>query len=199
MIACMQMEFKNRRGNTEKDINNSNIDLVIFKIFNMFLQMKVNSLFADISRNFKEKHLYDTISLASRITTQRSFKQLIGEIKLLLPEYFGFESVGILLLDTKTKDLFTIAYIQKDEKVVGEGAEYAESSDIISFPSTLGITGLVFQTGEVYICNQATTDRKFMADIDNLSSIIEVDNFMIGPIFNDKKSSPVGIVQLMNK
>lgn len=78
-----------------------------------------------------------------------------------------------------------------------DGDEYTDTGDIISFPSTLGITGSVFQSGQVYISNTAKTDRRFMPDIDNLSSSIEVDTFMIGPIYiNDK---PVGVIQLINK
>lgn len=102
-------------------------------------------------------------------------------------------------MDTKTKDLFTISDIQKDSSEVKEGDEYADSCDIISFPSTLGITGHVYQSEEVYVCNHALNDRKFMPDIDNLSSIIEVENFMIGPIYNNLSSKPIGIVQLINK
>ena len=124
---------------------------------------------------------------------------MIKEINELLPEYFGFESVGVLLLDTKTKDLFTITDVHKEKNEIKEGDEYAEWSDTISFPSNLGITGHVYHTGEIFICNQASTERRFLADIDNLSSIIEVDNFMIGPIYNDLAAQPIGIIQLINK
>ena len=195
----MQLDYKVKRGTTDKDKLNANIDNLIFGIFCSFIQMKWESLFSEMESIFKEKQLFDTICLASKITTQRSYKSLINEAKKLLPEYFGFESVGVLLLDTKTMDLFTIAEIQKDMSDVKEGDEYAESGDTISFPSTLGITGQVYQTKEVYICNHALNDRKFMADIDNLSSIIEVENFMIGPIFNTSTPQPIGIIQLINK
>ena len=148
---------------------------------------------------FKEKHLFDTLNLVSKITTQRSYKALIKEISDLLPVYFGFESVGVLLSDTKTKDLFTITDFQKDKKDIKEGDEYAEWSDTISIPSNLGLTGQVYKTGEIFICNQAATERRFVADVDNLSSVMEVDNFMIGPIYNDPTARPIGIVQLINK
>jgi hypothetical protein len=38
-------------------------------------------------------------------------------VKRALPEFFGFEGVGILFLDQKTKELFTIDVNFSDEEL----------------------------------------------------------------------------------
>lgn len=61
-----------------------------------------------------------------------------------------------------------------------------KNTTVIRFPSSLGVTGFVFNNGELYICNKATKDSKFSSDIDNLGSQGDVNNFMIGPIYGHK-------------
>ena len=62
----------------------------------------------------------------------------------------------------------------------------------------------MFQKGKisqssVFICNEANRERKFIPDIDNLSGSAEPENFLIGPIYDNNKKVPVGIIQLVNK
>lgn len=199
IVAALQIEYKQKRGVREKDIRNSNIDQMLFGLYASVVQAKVETILAQMDSQDKHQHLFDTLSLASRITTQRSYRALIKQIKLLLPAYFEFESVGVLLLDTKTDDLFTIADIDMTDEELKNGKEYSDSKDIISFPSTLGITGYAFQEGRVFICNEVNKERRFMPDIDNLSSISEPHNFLIGPIYDSKDKTPVGVIQLVNK
>ena len=72
------------------------------------------------------------------------------------------------------------------------------NNTIIRFPSSLGVTGFVYNSGELYICNKANKDSKFSADIDNLGALGDVNNFMIGPVFghkdNENKKLPLGIL-----
>lgn len=105
--------------------------------------MKLDSLLLRIECEQKSKHLMDTLSLASKISTQRSFKSLIKVVKDLLPKYFGFESVGILLLDMKSHNLFTVSDSTTDE--IGLDEEFSANDTVISFPNNLGISGSVFQ------------------------------------------------------
>ncbi|CAI2375929.1 unnamed protein product [Moneuplotes crassus] len=198
IIAGIQLLYKAKRGFSGKETRTFNIDQIIFRMFTSLVQIKMNELFAERRYRFQTKHLYDTMSLSSKITTQKSYKSLIREVKNLLPPYFDFESVGVLLLDTKTKNLFTISEIQKEGEE-SDCDEYADSGDIISFPSNIGITGLIFNSEEVYISNDAQKDMKFTSDIDNLTSITEVFNFMIGPVYASQRNKPVGVIQLMNK
>lgn len=77
----MQLEYKYKKNANERDRKSANIDMLIYEIFSSFMQMKLESLFSEMNSSFREKHLFDTISLASKITTQRSYVTLINEIK----------------------------------------------------------------------------------------------------------------------
>ena len=198
IIAGFQIENKNKRGFPEKKIKISEIDQVLFEILTSMVQLKMDELLVKRDLIVKTNHLFDTLSLAARITTQRSYKALIREIKIMLPPYFEFGAVAILLFDTKTHHLFTISEVKKAEDAHG-CEEYSDSGDVLSFPCNIGITGQVFETEEVYIWNNTENDQKFTSDIDNLTEIAEVYNFMIGPVYTSKKNSPVGVIQLINK
>jgi hypothetical protein len=123
-------------------------------------------------------------------------------MKTTLPEFFDFESIGILLRDLKSQELFTIAESYENQDNEEKGDEF-KNTMIIRFPSSLGVTGYVYNTGELYICNKATKDSKFSSDIDNLGATGDVHNFMIGPIYghkdNDNKKLPIGVLQFTNK
>lgn len=104
-------------------------------------------------------------------------------MKLVLPKFMGFDGIGILLKDTKTSELYTISEnFDKIDLDYEMGDEFRKST-IIKFPSSLGVTGYVFGSGELYAANRAKKDTKYSADIDNLTNIGEVNNFLIGPIF----------------
>ena len=115
-------------------------------------------------------------------------------MKSKLPKFMNFEAVGVLLYDKKLDKLYSVTEESKVETDIQD-----ETDTMIKFPSTLGITGIVFQSGEIYISNKATKETKMRSDIDNLSSCTDVYNFMIGPIYGENKETPIGIVQFFNK
>jgi hypothetical protein len=79
--------------------------------------------------------------------------------------------------------LFTISEnFEKLDSDYEMGDEFRKST-IIKFPSSLGVTGTVYGSGELYMTNKAKKETKYSSDIDNLTNIGEVNNFMIGPIF----------------
>jgi len=69
----------------------------------------------------------------------------------------------------------------------------------MNFPCNSGISGVVFQTGSIYISNNATKETKFIDELDNQSSCTDVKNFMIGPVYGERKDTPCGIIQFINK
>ena len=69
----------------------------------------------------------------------------------------------------------------------------------MNFPCNSGISGLVFQTGQLYISNNAAKENKFIDEIDNQSSVTDIKNFMIGPVYGERKDIPCGIIQFVNK
>lgn len=67
------------------------------------------------------------------------------------------------------------------------------------FPVSSGLSGHVFQSGKVYIGNDAEKETNFVDEIDNQTKQRSVKNFMIGPVFGKDKSRPIGIIQFINK
>ena len=60
-----------------------------------------------------EKEVVQTIKAASVICTQRSYSDYIMNCRKILPQFFGFEGVGILFRDQLTDNLFSI---EQDEQ-----------------------------------------------------------------------------------
>ena len=81
-------------------------------------------------------------------------------MRTVLPLFFEFESVGILLRDLKTNELFSIAESFENSDNEQNGDEF-KNTTIIRYPSSLGVTGYVYSNKELYICNKATKDSKF--------------------------------------
>lgn len=55
----------------------------------------------------REKAVVDTLRLTSEICTQRHHEGLFRKMKENLPEFFGFESVGVLIYNFDSNWLFT--------------------------------------------------------------------------------------------
>ena len=69
----------------------------------------------------------------------------------------------------------------------------------MNFPCNSVISGIVFQSGQIFISNNATKETKFIDEIDNQSNSTDVKNFMIGPVYGERKDIPCGIIQFLNK
>ena len=112
-----------------------------------------------------QQHMVDIKRTASVISTQRSYADLIFKIKKILPEFMGFDGIGILFRDTKTDNLFTISdtideadlrMIKEHEEKLKRGELLSEDDKLVDFerqfrekamhvyPNTLGVTGQVF-------------------------------------------------------
>lgn len=114
--------------------------------------MKVDQLQAlRQNREIKEEMLA-AIRMAGHICTQRSQLELVKSIKQQLPDFFGFEAVGLMLRDQKTDLIFTINELSKEENLrrLDEDEESQRAAGsfrgtrTITFPNNLGATGEVF-------------------------------------------------------
>lgn len=78
--------------------------------------------------------MVDTIKTSSIISTQRSYADLIFKIKRILPEFMGFEGIGILFRDTKTDNLFTISdtFDESDLKMIKLFEEKLKRGEFLS-------------------------------------------------------------------
>ena len=139
------------------------------------------------------------------ITTQRSYVDYIYEVRKILPQYFGFEGVGILFRDIKTNNLFSIdnrededdnSIIKTKEQKIANGEELTDEEKILDaerqykkrnrhqYPNYLGITGEAFHSGEIIISNKISQSSNFVPSIDNLTHTVkDVHSLMMVPIF----------------
>lgn len=179
------MEAK-RKKTTNSPVGFYMVDEVVMKMVTAVFQMKLDKLIAEQEIVTKEEEVVNTIQLASSICTQRSYRDLLRVMKTALPKFFGFDALGILLRDAKTQELFTISENNERAPEEEEPGDEFRKATVIRFPSTLGITGHVFNTGEIFMSNKASRESRFSTDIDNLSSPGDVNNFLIGPIFSHK-------------
>ena len=53
----------------------------------------------------------------------------------------------------------------------------------ITFPNNQGISGKVFHKNEIFYSNEVSKEYQFTGDIDNLTGIKDVRNFLIGPVY----------------
>lgn len=188
----MGIQLESKRNKSNKPLGFAMIDEHIVKMFCHYIHMKIERMLAKKEAQVRERNVVETIQLTSDICTQRSHQGIIEKLKDKLPSFMEFDSVGVLLYDKNNDKLFSIVEETK------EGSTETVNT-IIRFPWNLGITGIVFQSGKLYISNNATKETKMRSDIDNLSSCTDVQNFMIGPIYGDDKKTPIGLVQFFNK
>ena len=136
--------------------------------------------------------------IAGEICTARTQVQLLRGIRKTLPEFFGFESVGILIRDMKTDQMFTLNELKNDdhEEWMRQHAvdydttkalkEPMRDTEKIIIPHGLGISGHAFKSHQIIICNNMLQARGFQGDIDNQTDVVDVKNFMIAPIYGFK-------------
>ena len=89
--------------------------------------------------------------------------------------------------------------VQIDEKALAAKEKDLHHKKFMNFPCNSGLSGQVFQTGKIYISNNAPKETKFQDEIDNQSATTEVRNFLIGPVYGERKDIPCGIIQFINK
>ena len=84
------------------------IDEVFLSLIGGLLQTKVAEIISIDEKIKVQKEVLATIKMSALITTQRSYTDYITAVKQALPEFFGFEGLGVLFFDSKAKDLFTM-------------------------------------------------------------------------------------------
>jgi len=86
----------------------TNTDEIFLSLIGNAFQTKLYQILANRQMRATQNEVVATMKLASVITTQRSYCDYITAAKQALPEFFGFEGVGILFFDKTLQELFTI-------------------------------------------------------------------------------------------
>ena len=207
----------------------TNVDEAFLQILAAVIQAKLHQIMAQLARKRTEREVIKTIGAASVICTQRSYSDFILKCSKILPDFFGFEGVGILFRDHTNSTLFSIELDEKEseaellkikeqkiknnEKLTEDEIfrdiqrQYRRRSTHV-FPNSLGLTGQVFHSGQILHSNKMNKLQGYLPNIDNLAEHIkDVHNIMIVPIFGHRKTpgiqedkqQPIAIIQFINK
>jgi hypothetical protein len=76
----------------------------VLKIFCYYLQLRYERRLALREVKSRERAVVDTLRLTSEICTQRHHDGLFRKMKENLPDFFGFESVGVLIYNFQSKE-----------------------------------------------------------------------------------------------
>ena len=187
IIGCYQVTFKGSKQQNRKEKG----DFILLKLITM-----ISYLYILKTQYFNEslKSRSDLIQLTkftSQIWGSRNLKFLSNQINELLPEFLGFKSAALLLVDKEKNELFHIPVDKEDESV-------NIINNVIKFPKTMGITGFVIETQQIFYSNNIFEAEGFTRDIDNLNNIHDLYNFIFCPLFSSN-GDILGLVQLHNK
>lgn len=151
-----------RKRNSKFAAGFTNFDEVFLQIFAANIQAKLHQVLATIALKRTRKEVISTIRASSIICTQRSYSDYIMNCRKILPEFFGFEGVGILFRDQQTDNLFSIEQddhegdddliklkerkrknkqeLTEEEAVKDAERQYRRRSKHV-YPNSLGVTG----------------------------------------------------------
>ena len=145
------------------------------------------------------------------VCAQRSYADFIMHARKILPDFFGFEGVGILFRDRNDNNLFSIEEheeeedkeilkvreakeknheeLTEEEKLEDVERQYRRRSRHL-YPNSLGLTGQAFQTGEIVYSNNMSLMKHFLASIDNVSGTVErVHQIVVVPVFGHRRQA----------
>ena len=197
-----------RKRNSKFAAGFTNFDEIFFHLFVTALQTKLHQILAGIAQYRTQQEVVSTIRAASVICTQRSYSDYIMNCREILPEFFGFEGVGILFRDSHTDNLFSIedAEEEGDKEIIKVSKERARKNEHLTreeaikdaarqyrkrsmhvYPNSLGVTGQAFHTGEIIYANKMRNLTDFLPSIDNLTpNVKDVQSLMVVPIYGHK-------------
>ena len=124
------------------------------------------------------------LDLASAISSELHLDELLSLIIATTSELLGVERSSLFLYDPDTDELWSR---------VAEGLTTKE----IRFPSTAGLAGACFSSGEVLFIPDAYADERFNPEVDRRTGF-QTRNILSMPVRN-KQGKALGVVQVLNK
>lgn len=124
------------------------------------------------------------LDLASAISSELQLDELLRLIIATTSELLGVERSSLFLYDPGSDELWSR---------VAEGVATKE----IRFPSTTGLAGACFSSGEVLFIHDAYSDDRFNPEVDRRTGF-QTRNILCMPVRN-KQGKALGVVQVLNK
>ena len=151
IVACFQVLLKSKQNPLINEDESANLNLALLKIMTLVIQTIMNKLIFRHESIQRKQEVLASTEFTSKISSVRSLKDLIHNVDQLLPKLLGFKHATVLIQDKTAQELFSVPLIKDDKgKVIHH---------MIRFPQTLGVAGHVFETGKMYICNEASNDK----------------------------------------
>jgi len=124
------------------------------------------------------------LRVSQLMNAETSKARLINKINETVRGYLEADRFTVFFHDSETDELYSY---------VASGVKRGE----IRFPSTQGVAGSVFQSGETLIIDDAYHDDRFNPEIDRRTGY-HTDSLLSVPIVN-RKGVRIGVVQALNK
>ena len=161
LILVIQLQLVSQ--NNDDHYSLTALEETLLTIVLTYLQLKIDKLKSDQDTLIARREVVQCIKLSAKVCTQRTFGELFKNMREALPKFFDFESVGILLKDQETQELFTFvetsdSKVMKNEKEEQDNYhEINAKNDVVTMkiPTKLGVTGHVYKTEEIYVCQNA--------------------------------------------
>lgn len=134
--------------NVKKDGFNIH-DEFIFKILLEFVKTRISIITSKKEVYNKKKDANSIYHIISSILKAKTHTKLLNMLKETLPDFFGFEDIGVLFYDNVMDNLLMM--VTKDNKTEESEMDLIgmDSQSVIRFPVNLGIVGQVFKDKSV--------------------------------------------------
>ena len=136
------------------------------------------------AQNTKARKLHSLLELGQLIGVDLQIDEMLLQISQKACEVMEAERCSIFLHDPKTDELWSTVAL-------------GMAGEVIRIPSSTGLAGSCFQTGETINLGDAYIDERFNKEVDSHTGY-HTKSVLCMPLYN-REGSRFGIIQLLNK
>jgi signal transduction histidine kinase len=136
------------------------------------------------AQNTKVRKLQSLLELGQLIGVELEIDEMLLQISRKACEVMEADRCSIFLFDPYTDELWSTVAL-------------GMAGEVIRFPSSTGLAGSCFQTGETINLEDAYTDKRFNKEVDSHTGY-RTKSVLCMPLYN-REGSRMGIIQLLNK
>jgi len=136
------------------------------------------------AQDTKARKLHSLLELGQLIGVDLQIGEMLLQISQKACEVMEADRCSIFLLDPHTEELWSTVAL-------------GMAGEVIRIPSSTGLAGSCFQTGETINLKDAYTDKRFNKKVDSHTGY-RTKSVLCMPLY-DREGSRLGIIQLLNK
>ena len=184
------IQGQDKKGEEHKNKVYTPTDELLLKIVANAVVLKIDSIFSAEQEKLELKHSSQVASVASRIISSLSHRDIANRVRSHLPQFFDFENAGIVFIDNKSHQFYVMIHDPSSDDYFGDG--------YLRFPFGIGLTGQAISRDGVSVFKNPKTIPIYNPEIDNVGWVHETKTIMMGCL-KDWSGNLVGIIQLTNK